>query len=230
MARYRPIAEQFRVAINGTLEELHKNVVLTAKREHGRVMETDPRPASFRRIVDGQLGAPEEAVKPAGIIVYQYPRLDQVVQYAMEVLFDKSPVDSGDYRNAHMIFIENSPARNLAEMRPGDEVTITNPMPYARKIEVGSMTMRVPGTDHVYQQARQIVAARWGNVARIRFTFRALVGGHVVMQEKAHSFGQGWWLGGASARPATGDFEKQLAPTLHNRADLRFPALVISEL
>ena len=69
MARYRPIAEQFRVAINGTLEELHKNVVLTAKREHGRVMETDPRPASFRHIVDGQLGAPEEAVKPAGSIV-----------------------------------------------------------------------------------------------------------------------------------------------------------------
>jgi len=230
MARLQSVGELFKVAMQQTLAETHQLLVDTAKREHARVMDTDPRPTSFRRIVDGQIGATEEVVKPAGIIVYQYPRLDQVVQFAMETLFDRSPVDSGDYRNAHMIFIENSPARNLAELRSGDEITITNPMPYARKIEAGSMTMRVPGTDHVYQQARQIVAARWGNVAKIKFTYRALIGGHVVMQEKAHSFGQAWWLGGASARPATGDFEKQLAPTLHNRANLRFPALVISEL
>ncbi|MBN9235098.1 MULTISPECIES: hypothetical protein [Phyllobacteriaceae] len=207
-----------------TLGETHRLLINTAKREHARVMETDPRPSNFRRIVDGRSGEAEEAVKPAGIIVYQYPRIEQVVQFAMETLFDRSPVDSGDYRNAHMIFIENSPARNLEELRPSDQVTITNPLPYARKIEVGAMTMRVPGTDQVYQQARQIVASRWGNVAKIKFTFRAIIGGHVAIQERAAARGR--YVG----RPATGDFERQLAPALHNRADLRFPALVISEL
>lgn len=223
MARYQPVEQQFRVAINGTLAELHKTLVATAKREHARIMDTDPRPSTFKRIVDGREGAIEEAVKPAGIIVYQYPRIAEVVQYAMEVLFDRSPVDSGDYRNAHMFFIENSPAANLKDWRPGQQVTITNPLPYARKIEVGAMTMRVPGTDHVYKQARDIVARRWGNAAAIRFTFRALVGGFVAIQERAAARGR------HTGRAATGDFERQLAPGLHNRSDLRFPALVISE-
>lgn len=223
MARYQPVEQQFRIAIEGTLADVHKNLVATAKREHARVMDTDPRPSSFKRIVDGREGVPEEAVKPAGIIVYQYPRIAEIVQFAMEVLYDRSPVDSGDYRNAHMFFIENSPATNLKEWRPGQEVTITNPMPYARKIEVGAMTMRVPGTDHVYRQARDIVARRWGNAASIRFTFRALIGGFVAIQERAAARGR------TTGRSASGDFERQLAPGLHNRAELRFPALVISE-
>jgi hypothetical protein len=222
MARLVPASQLFSIVAHDTLAATKRALVATARREHDRVMTTDPKPSTFRQFVDGREGARIEDVKPTGIVEIFYPRIEEVVQFAMEVLFDRSPVDSGDYRNAHTIFVENSAARSLKDRLPGQEITIINPLPYSRKIEVGAMTMRVPGTDHVYQQARQIVAARWGNAANIKFTFRALVGGMVAIQERAAARGR------VVGRAATGSFEAGLNG-LHNRADLRYPCLVISE-
>jgi hypothetical protein len=44
-----------------------------------------------------------------------------------------------------------------------------NPVPYARKIEMGHGKMTLPG--HVYEDAALIVAGRYGNQAAIKFTF-----------------------------------------------------------
>lgn len=177
MARAQSISESFKIAQQGTLEETRKIIARVAKREHARVMETDPRPVSFTRFVDGRKGAPEETVKANGVITYLYPRLDIVAQTAMETLFDRSPVLSGEYRNAHTLFLNGVAVTNLRDWRPGDEVSISNPLPYARKIEVGSMKMRVPGSARVYQEAVSIVNRRFGNLAKVLFTYRAVVGG-----------------------------------------------------
>lgn len=179
MARTAGIGQQFRIATQATLEETRKQLVKVAKREHARVMETDPRPTTFQRFVDGRLGAVEESVKGNGVIHYVYPRLDIVAQFAMETLFDRSPVLSGEYRNAHQLFLNGTAVPNLKGWKSGDEVSISNPLPYSRKIEVGAMTMRVPGTSRVYQEAAKIVQGRFGNLAGITFTFRAVVGGAV---------------------------------------------------
>ncbi|MER8762890.1 hypothetical protein [Mesorhizobium sp. M0968] len=209
----------FRVALQGTLAETHRVLVATAKREHAKIMTADPVPSSFVRIVDGAMGAPEESVKPTGVIVYRYPRVEQVVQFAMETLFDLSPVLSGEYRNSHMLFINGVPYPNLKGWRPGLEISITNPVPYARKIEVGKMKMRVPGTDLVYQRARRKIMARYGNMVDVKFTYRAIVGGYNINQE----------LTATRRRAATGNIERRLRPGAHNRSDVRFPVLVITE-
>jgi hypothetical protein len=165
----------FRRVEEATLERTHEVLVVTAKREHAKIMRTDPRPGAFRRFVDETEGAPEERVRPFGVIEYVYSRLDVVAQFAMEVLFDLSPVLSGEYRNAHSLFLNGAAVPNLKGWKSGDEVVILNPLPYARKIERGAMKMRVPGTDHVYQQAEQIVRRRYGNLANVRFTYRSPV-------------------------------------------------------
>lgn len=233
MARTAPVAEAFRIAAQKTVEATHKLLVETAKRKHAEIMNRDPRPASFTRYVDGREGAAEETVRTGGVIVYRYPRLELVAQFAMETLFDLSPVLSGAYRTSHMLFLNGAPVSNLKGWKPGDEISITNPLPYARKIEVGAMRMRVPGTDLVYQQARRKVMSRWGNVASVEFTYRAIIGGDQVNQSAAASSGQPWWLGGAAARPASGATETRIAKvfgaTAHNRASLRFPCLIIRE-
>lgn len=182
MARLKPVSEQFRIARRGTAVEVQRFIVATAKREHAKIMTTDPRPASFTRFVDGKAGAPEEDVGPTGTILYEYPRIDAVAEFALETLRKLSPVGSvgdkhpGLYRDSHMLFLNATPVdlAGLAAWKPGDEVSIANPLPYARKIEIGKMKMRVPGTDHVYQQAVQVVNGRFGNVAKARFTYRAL--------------------------------------------------------
>jgi len=175
MARLKPISQQFDIAIKGTMEEVHKAIVATAAREHGKIMKAEPRPASFTRTVDGIRGAPLEQVKR--IVVFEYHRLAEVAQFAMETLFARSPVKSGDYRRSHTLFLNGVAVANLKGYKPGDRMAIANSVPYSRKIEAGKMKMRVSGTDHVYQQAEQIVRRRYGNIANVRFTYQGIVGG-----------------------------------------------------
>lgn len=199
MARLAATGRQFQVAMQSTLEATHRILVETARREHAVVMRTDPRPASFRRFVDGQEGRPEEAVRPNGVITYEYQRLDLVAQFALETLFDRSPVLSGDYRRAHALFLNGVAVRNLRDWKPGDEVAVANFLPYSRKVELGVMKMRVPGTDKVYAQAERIVRRRFGNLARIDFTYRGIMGGAILPGRQG------------------------------NKSDIRYPALIIKE-
>lgn len=190
----------FRVAAQGTAEETRQVLINLAKRENQRVMQTPPRPSRVIRQVDGVAGAREEQVRADGVIVYRYPRLEEVVRAAMELLFELSPVLSGEYRMAHALFVDGVEAASLAGWDGTGEIVISNYVPYARKIELGKMRMRVPGSDHVYEQAAFGLRQRFGNQAHIEFTFRGLMGGSVL-----------------SARSGG------------NKAQYRYPALVISE-
>lgn len=164
-----------------TVQQRHAGI---AKAAHASVMNADPKPSSFQRFVDGVKGAPEEAVKLDGVIVYDYPRIDLVAGFALEILQALSPVKSGDYKGSHQIYINDDPAGYnagvLKNWKYGDKVFIANEMPYARKIELGAMKMKVPGTDHVYHQAAIIVRNRYGSLVTIRFTYVGLVDGSVV--------------------------------------------------
>lgn len=187
MARPALASRRFEIATEKTLALVHRSLVETARREHAKVMQADPRPGSFTRYVDGRLGAPEETVRPDGVIAYHYQRLDVVAQFAMETLFDGSPVDEGDYRANHTLFLDGQEVRNLANWRPGMEVAIGNYVAYARKIELGRMKMRVSGTDKVYQRALRIVRGRFGNIAQIAFTYRGIVGGALATGKAANN-------------------------------------------
>lgn len=235
MARLNAVSRQIAVAADATIEEFHLHIAAVAKREHRAIMSADPRPNSYARYVDGVEGAQEEAVRIDGRIVYFYERMSEIVQYAMEVLFDLSPVDSGQYRNAHEIYINGLGSRDLKDWGPGMEVAITNRVPYARKIELGHMSMSVPGSDMVYQRARRKLLARFGNVIDVQFTYRAIVEGKQVDQQSMPSFGQPWYWGGANARGGfagrqrdrNGRFAATGAGQVHNRSELRFPTIVL---
>lgn len=221
MARIQSTAEQFRIAMQGTLEQTRQVLIDTARREHEKVLAADPKPSSHYRIIDGARDAPLEGVKGDGIAIFRYPRLEHVVQFAMETLFDLSPVDSGEYRAGHTIFLNGREVGNLAEYKPGDDIAITNYVPYSRKIEVGTMKMRVPGTDRVYQQARRKIMARWGNVAEVQFTFRGIVGGRQVnAMNKPIAL---------KRRGAKGRYVSSGQGQAHNQRELRFPVLLIKE-
>lgn len=184
--------QQFSVAVQSTREATQQLLAQTAKRRHAQVMNTDPRPTKFTRTVDGKKGAVEETVKPDGIIVYDYPRMHEIVMVAMNTLFDLSPVLSGEYRNAHTIYVGGNPVTNLQEWDGESEIVIANHVPYSRKIELGKMQMRVPGTDHVYEQAEYILQQRYGNVARIFFTFQGLAGGYITKGKPANQSDNRW--------------------------------------
>jgi hypothetical protein len=110
-------------------------------------------------------------------LVLRYQPMQAIVDFALETLREQSPVGSegdkhpGLYRDSHTVFLNGHVVADgdVRVFRPGDQINISNPVPYARKIEIGRARMTVPG--HVYENAALIVASRFGNQAVVRFTF-----------------------------------------------------------
>lgn len=104
--------------------------------------------------------------------------MQDVVDFALATLRERSPVGSagadehpGLYRDSHIVFLNGHVLQgaDVSAFRPGDQVNISNPVPYARKIEIGRLTMSVP--PHIYEDTAAIVAGRYGNRASVKFTF-----------------------------------------------------------
>jgi hypothetical protein len=98
----------------------------------------------------------------------------EVVDFALSVLRANSPVGSGDghpglYRDSHTVFIDGHVVKDASGWQPGQQVNISNPVPYSRKIEIGRMQTSVPG--HVYELAAPVISARYGNSVNVKFVF-----------------------------------------------------------
>lgn len=196
---FQALSVQFDVATKATIEATRLALVTAAKEANAKVQNTDPAPTLTIRHVDGVQGALEETVRSGGVIVYDYPRFDLVADFALETLKSLSPVSKGDYIQAHQLYLDGEPVSNLSTWRAGAQVLITNTVPYSRKIEIGAMKMRVPGTDHVYQQASVLVRRKYGDIIGIRFTFIGVEDGIIVRGKRG------------------------------NRSSIRYPALIFSQ-
>jgi hypothetical protein len=110
-----------------------------------------------------------------GRIVFSYFSMVDVAAFVLQTLRERSPVGSNDdthpglYRDSHMMFINGHSVADASGWRPGQEIEFSNPVPYARKIELGSAKLSAP--PHVYEETAPIVAARFGNSVNVRFTF-----------------------------------------------------------
>jgi hypothetical protein len=110
--------------------------------------------------------------------------MDEVVQFALKTLRERSPVGSstdphpGLYRDSHMIFIDGHNVTDAKNWKPGQQINISNPVPYSRIIELGNGKLRVPL--HVYEETVPLVQARYGNQANIQFTFMPVQFGSIL--------------------------------------------------
>lgn len=117
-------------------------------------------------------------------LVYSFLSMPDIVAFALQTLRERSPVGGdgdqhpGLYRDSHTVFLNGHVVQDVSAFRSGDQINIANPVPYARKIEAGRGKMSVPG--HVYETTAQIVAARYGNQASIKFTFMPVRFGDVA--------------------------------------------------
>lgn len=109
-------------------------------------------------------------------IVYRFLDMPAIVAFALATLKERSPVGKapadkhpGLYRDSHLVFLNGHVVNDVGAFKVGDQINISNPVPYARKIEAGAGKMSVPG--HVYEETVQLVAARFGNQAIIKMTF-----------------------------------------------------------
>lgn len=129
----------------------------------------------YKTYVDGRLDAPLESVRPNGVIFTEFELVIDVLRYIGEQLVLNSPVETGRYRRSHILLadgVEIDPAAQLTQI--ADEYVFINSQPYARKIERGESP---EAPDGVYQATATLARRRFGNVARISFSYRDLIGG-----------------------------------------------------
>jgi hypothetical protein len=156
-------------------------------------------------------------------LIFRYLAMQDVVDFALAALKERSPVgSSGDkhpglYRDSHTVFLNGHVVQggDVGAFKSGDQINISNPVPYARKIEIGRLTMSVP--PHIYEDTALIVAGRYGNRTSVEFTFMPVRFGGIA--DYAHSL-----VGQASAKQRRGGNPKNLADWLSRQPALEIRA------
>ncbi|MGN6549755.1 MAG: hypothetical protein ACTHJ3_07670 [Pararhizobium sp.] len=132
--------------------------------------------------VDGRKGAPIEAVRPDGTIVFEFDLVTDVLEWIGEQLVHASPVLTGRYAASHILFADDVAVEPGQSVPAAEEYAFINTQPYARKIERG-LSAQAP--DGVYQAVAAVAAKRFGNVARVRFSYRSLRSSDTHLEEWA---------------------------------------------
>jgi hypothetical protein len=153
-------------AIAGFAREKLAEAEQQNRRAIGRVPE-------HQTIVDGRREAPLDAVKPDGVIVFEFELVTELLGWIAGQLRTHSPSLTGRYAASHKLFADgaevdanNPPAAEVYEFLPVG-------IPYARKIERG-LSPQAP--DGVYQVVAELAAKRFGNQANIQFTYTSVAG------------------------------------------------------
>lgn len=127
--------------------------------------------------VDGRRNAPLESVRPNGVIVFEFELLADMFGYIDLLLIKHSPVRSGRFRKSHILLADGVEVDPSSPILPdAEEFVYLNTQPYARKIERG-LSKQAP--DGVFEAVAALASMRFGNMAKIRFGYRSLVGGAV---------------------------------------------------
>lgn len=117
-----------------------------------------------------------DSVRLPGPIVYTYRYLSDLIQVALDELREKSPVLSGNYVRSHTLFVNGSPVEVAPKtLKAGDQIYIANPVPYARKIELGKTkagrAFVIHASPHLYERVAKSLASRYRGQAKISFGF-----------------------------------------------------------
>lgn len=136
-------------------------------------------PVPYDTFVDGTPSSDLDRVTPDGTIVAEFSLGTDLVQWIYDQLVANSPKRSGRYRASHLIYADGAEVATPDDTVGADEIVITAVVPYARKIERG-LSKQAP--DGVYQGVAAAAAKRFGNLAKIKFTYRAPVGGATSLE------------------------------------------------
>jgi hypothetical protein len=130
--------------------------------------------------VDGREGAALETVKPDGIIVREYELIFDVLVFISDILRTMSPVGRGPdkrpghpgfFKGSHLLFADGREVAVSESVPDAAEYVFLSSAPYARRIEKRST---------VYEMAAAKAAARFGNIARVRFGWRSPILSYVA--------------------------------------------------
>ncbi len=195
-ARFMPMARELLIDPGASLspEAQAKAFAAFVRTDIARVdaanAEAAGSPIPHHTFVDGRETDDLESVRPDGVIVARWDLLVDVVREVYEMIRAASPVRSGRFRDSQTIYADGHAVDTPEETIGADEVVIASTVPYARKIEgMGHAKPESPkAPDGVYKAAAALAQAKFGNLARIKFSSREIVGGGTDLERWATGY------------------------------------------
>ena len=170
MASPRSVARNIRLFRDQALSLAAQSARLAAVaiKARDQAVRSGDAPPHWVTMVDGRQGAPETSVQPDGFILYKFNVMGLAAQAALQLCKDRSPVQSGRYRDSWMVVVDGRPwTEDVADIPEGVSVMIVNPQPYARKIDTGAMkNMSVP--PGIVDAVRKLVQRKFPTVNAAR--------------------------------------------------------------
>lgn len=179
MARIQTFAKDLQLATAGIApDQIAKQLAAFARSELAKSISTGEGSERYDKYVNGNLGAEEETVVPPGPVLYVFRWWQEIVEFALQTLVERSPDKSGRYKQSWFVMTPGGRTKNFADIPINSDVILCNDQPYSRKIDVGHMRMSVP--PGVVEDARKAVLSRFGNFVTARRTMIPLPGGYVL--------------------------------------------------
>lgn len=146
--------------------------------------------------VDGHTAATEDEVKPFGIIVYRFMRMNQIVPFALQKAREFSPVgDASDARPGHpglyrasWFAMVDGQLVDETEIPSDATVIITNNQPYSRKINSGAKGFERYANPGIVEKVRQVVLAKYRNIVDAQVVYLNLEDAYVLRHDLRHIY------------------------------------------
>lgn len=153
-------------------DERAKKFADMARQEIGLVSRLNDtlvgRKVPYQTFVDGAKSNDLRRVTETSQIVAEWELGVGVVEYVFDLLSRVGPVKSGRYRRSMMMFADGVHIDDPKRAVSANTVMFVSTVPYARKIERGDKGYS-PGA--VYEAVAAMAKGRFGNIAKIRFTY-----------------------------------------------------------
>jgi hypothetical protein len=130
-----------------------------------------------------------ETVRLPGPIVYNYRYLIDLIKFALEELRRQSPVSSGKYKRSHTVYVNDQPVGDTIPktISASDRIYIANPVPYARRLEIGRNRQGGPFLiqveNRIYYRVTEMTKAEAKGRAKIRMMYVDL-GAHALTKDQ----------------------------------------------
>lgn len=179
MARIQTFEKDLRLATASIEPDaIARELAKFARSELAKAIQSGEGSERYDKYVNGRPEAEEESVTPPGPILYVFRWWNEVIEFALQTLVERSPERSGRYKQSWFVMTPGGRVRGFGDIPINAEVIICNDQPYSRKIDVGHMRMSVP--PGVVEDARRAVMSRFGNLVTCKRTMITLPNGYVL--------------------------------------------------
>ena len=138
--------------------------------------------------VDGRASDNLKAVRPDGVIVATWELTTEVVAWVYDRIEATAPKKTGRFAKSVRIYADGVEVETPQDALGAAEVVIAPTVPYARKIEGGFAKkggVWATNPNGVLHAVAAMASAKFGNVAKIKFGAREVVGGGTELSQWA---------------------------------------------